>query len=278
VPVETDEPLETGYGEATPPGDNVCNDFVRGLADAYSALARARGHRVLHDGEFGLCLTDGSSPSLFANMAVLRRPLSDADWRRAAERMHAFYGERPGGSFLLFSAWPTPDLIELDFGRIGHPPLMLRPPAPLHIDHIEGLEIRSVKDARGAEDWERALVDGFPEQALQPFSARCFLPEGALKAEGWTYWVAYLDGRPAGTASAHMNPGFVHVEFISTVESARGRGIGRALTATATAAETELPAMLLASDLGRPVYERLGYRALLRFTFWAGHRRPAELQ
>jgi hypothetical protein len=31
--------------------------------------------------------------------------------------------------------------------------------------------------------------------------------------------------------------------------------------------------MLLASDLGRPVYARLGYWPLLRFTFWAGHRR-----
>ncbi|MDQ4097928.1 MAG: hypothetical protein M3144_08695, partial [Actinomycetota bacterium] len=190
--METDEPLEAGYGEATPPGDNLCNDFVRGLADAYSALALARGDRVFHDEEFGLCLTDGSSPSMFGNMAVLRRPLNDDDWRRAAERMHGFYGERAGGSFLLFSAWPTPDLIALDFGRIGHPPLMLRLPAPLAVGAIPGVEIRPVTDARGAEDWERTLVEGFPDPDLQPFSANCFLPEVALGADRWTYWVAYL--------------------------------------------------------------------------------------
>ncbi len=53
----------------------------------------------------------------------------------------------------------------------------------------------------------------------------------------------------------------------------RGRGIGRAMTAAATAAATDRPAMLISSDDGRPVYDRLGYLPLLRFTLWAGHRR-----
>ena len=64
----------------------------------------------------------------------------------------------------------------------------------------------------------------------------------------------------------------IDVEFISTRESARGRGIGRALTATATVAEPTLPSMLISSDPGRNVYERLGYLPLLRFSLWAGHR------
>ena len=34
------------------------------------------------------------------------------------------------------------------------------------------------------------------------------------------------------------------------------------------------PVLLVASDLGRPVYDRLGYLPLLRYTLWAGHRRP----
>jgi hypothetical protein len=31
-------------------------------------------------------------------------------------------------------------------------------------------------------------------------------------------------------------------------------------------------ATLIASDLGRPIYERLGYVALLRITYWIGMR------
>ena len=35
--VETDEPLETGYGTASPRGDDLCNDYQQGLAEAYMA-------------------------------------------------------------------------------------------------------------------------------------------------------------------------------------------------------------------------------------------------
>lgn len=66
---------------------------------------------------------------------------------------------------------------------------------------------------------------------------------------------------------------YVSVDWVTTLESVRGRGIGRALTRHATLTEPDLPALIIASDLGRPVYERLGYRSVLRFTLWAGHRR-----
>ncbi len=273
--VETDEVLETGYGPAAPAGDNLCNDYTQGLADAYSSLARSRGDVVVDDVDLGLVLTDGGSPSIFGNVAVLRRPLSDQEWREAAERMHRFFAQRDGGGFLVFSAWPTPDLSAVDFGRVGHPPLMLRLPAPAPPTIVDGLEIRPVADADGARHWEAALVDGFHEATPEPFRAGSLLPERALATERWRHWVGYVDGAPVGTASAWIGDHHVHVEFISTLPAARGRGIGGALTATATCAAPRLPAMLIASDLGRPVYERLGYRSLLRFTLWAGHRRAA---
>ena len=129
-------------------------------------------------------------------------------------------------------------------------------------------------DARTARDWEHTLVHAYPEPALQPFEAGCFLPERALAAPRWRHWVGYLRGTPVATASAIVGDHHVDVEFISTHESARGTGVGRALTAAATLADPSLPAMLISSDLGRGVYERLGYLPLLRFTLWAGrHRR-----
>ncbi len=270
--METDEELETGYGPSTPPGDNLCNDYVRGLTESFTALAEARHERVLRDDELALALCDSGSGAMFANVAVTARPLDDREWREAAARMHTFFGGRPGGAFLVFSAWPTPDLGDADFGRVGHPPLMLRPPAPLDAGPIDGLEIRPVADQATAEDWERTLVDGFPEPDMQPVQPGCLLPERARALHRWRHWVGYLDGRPAGTSSAWVGDHHVDVTFVATLEAARGRGIGRALTAVATSARADLPAMLLASDLGRGIYERMGYRALLRFTLWAGHR------
>ena len=38
--METDEELETGYGGATPAGDNLCNDYAQGLADGFMAPGR----------------------------------------------------------------------------------------------------------------------------------------------------------------------------------------------------------------------------------------------
>ena len=268
--METDERLETGYGPGTPPGDNACNDFVRSLVDAYGGLARARGDRVVEDAD--LLMSDGGSPSVFGNVVIVRRPLTEDGWRTAADRMRDFYGQGQGGDFLLFSAWTTPDLKPLDFGRIGHPPLMLRPAGPVEIQPVAGLEIRAVEDEAAAACCERVLIEGFPMPELLPVRRGAFLPPGPRPVEGWRHWVAYLDGEAVATSSAYVD-GHVQVEFVATVESARRRGVGRAVTATATAVAPDLPAMLIASDDGRPVYERLGYRSILRFTLWAGHRR-----
>lgn len=269
--METDDSdLETGYGPSTAAGDNLCNDYVRGLAEAYASLAGARGDRVVVDDD--LTLTDRGSPSMFANVAVLLRPLGYERWQETARRMHDFYDGAGGGPFLVFSAWPTPDLSAEGFGLVGHPPLMLREPAPISWSVAGDFEIRAVADATGATDWERTMVEGFPEPELQPYEPGCLLPEQALGATGWRHWVGYLDGEPVGMASASVAADHVGVELVCTTEAARGRGVGRAMTATATLAEPTLPALLISSDDGNSVYRRLGYRPLLRFTLWAGHR------
>lgn len=273
VGVETDAPLETGSGPATPPGDNACNDYARGLAEAYAILARARGDVVVEDDD--VVAMDGGSPCLFLNVAVIRRPLSTEGWREVATRLGRFYGERAGGDYLIFSPWPTADLAGAGFALVGHPPLMLRAPGPVPIDPVPGLEIRPVDDAVSAQDWESTLVAGFPLEGLEPYRPGCLLgptPPAPGGGEGWAQWVAYLDGAPVAGAAAYVTATHVDVELVATLEAARGRGIGRAITATATSATIDRPAMLLASDPGRPVYERLGYRAVLRYTLWAGHR------
>lgn len=268
--METDEPPESGYGQATPRGDNLCNDYQQELAEGYAALAGARGDRVQRDSE--MTLGDRSSPSLFLNFAILHEPPDGEEWPAAAERMHSFFADAPGGPFLLWSAWPTPDLTALGFDRIGHPPLMLRVPQPLSPTPVNGLEIRPVVDAATARDFEAALIRGFPVSDLEPSPLGSLLPVEALSAPGWRHWVGYLDGEPVATSSACVNDRHVDVEFIACVAEARGRGIGAAMAAVAASAAPELPAMLIASDLGLPVYRRLGYRSILRFTLWSGRR------
>ena len=51
-----------------------------------------------------------ASASLFGNVAILRRPVDGGQWPAVAERMHRFFGGHDGAGFIVFSAWPTPDL------------------------------------------------------------------------------------------------------------------------------------------------------------------------
>jgi len=88
------------------------------------------------------------------------------------------------------------------------------------------------------------------------------------QADGWSLWVGRIDGRPVATAAAWVRGGLVGVEWISARPETRGRGVGAAVTWAATLADPTLPAMLIASDLGQPVYERMGYLRLTRFTLW----------
>ena len=74
--------------------------------------------------------------------------------------------------------------------------------------------------------------------------------------------------RPVCTAATIVHAGVNLVEWVSTSPDARGRGFGVSITFAAATADRASPAVLLSSDDGRPVYERLGFVAVARWTLW----------
>jgi GNAT superfamily N-acetyltransferase len=134
------------------------------------------------------------------------------------------------------------------------------------------LRIVPVDDNRTAFDYERALIYGYPAPQLQPMTEVTLITPGALDAPGWHHFVGYVDGEPVASGSGYVGDRLVRVDNIATLESARGHGYGLALTAAAAAVDPSKPATLVASDLGRGVYERLGFLAILRSTYWLGLR------
>jgi hypothetical protein len=259
------QPLETGYGPTVTSGDNVCNDFVQESAESFAAFAAARGDRVARiDGV--VTMTDAGSPLPFFNRAILEKPADDVPGLVA--ELRSFYkGTTP---FLVDSAWPIDDLRPHGFTLMGHPPLMLRTPGVPLPDPPAGLRIVPVADDATAHDFEHALVYGYPTPQLQPLRELSVFTAGARQAKGFRHFVGYADDRPVAAGSAYVGTRLLRVDNIATLDEVRGRGFGRAITAATIGVDLTKPAALVASDLGRPVYERLGFVALLRVSYWIG--------
>lgn len=100
-----------------------------------------------------------------------------------------------------------------------------------------------------------------------------FVAPEIMRVPGLSCFVGYVDDEPVATALGHVASGLQHVECVSTVAEHRRRGYGEALTWAATTLDPTLPAVLISSDQGRPVYQRMGYLAVDRWVFWIGERR-----
>lgn len=89
----------------------------------------------------------------------------------------------------------------------------------------------------------------------------------------WTLYAGTHDGAPMTSGLAVRTNGTVGVYWIGTVPEARGRGFGGAMTrrlvADGAAAGCEV-ATLEASDMGRPVYERIGFRTVVEYDIFVG--------
>jgi predicted GNAT family acetyltransferase len=84
-------------------------------------------------------------------------------------------------------------------------------------------------------------------------------------------YLATLDGAAVATAETSLQEGVLGVFGVATIPSARRRGIGAAITAHVVrdrAHEADL-AFLQSSEMGRGVYERLGFRAISTWEVWS---------
>ncbi len=265
------EYLDPGFDPQTPHGDNLVNDFCRAEVAAWESWANACGGRHGRDDALGLAWTDTGCPSLFGNPVHWSRPLDATQAGAAVAATRAALAGTTGGPFLLYSAFPTPDLQRFGLGAVGHPPLMVRPAGGGPQD-TNSLRVERVVDVERLRDFERTLIEAYPVVELQPWVAGCLVGTPILDDDRWRLFVGYVDGIAVGTSAAYVSDEIVDVTLVSNRAEHRRRGYGEALTWAATLADATKPAMLIASDDGRAVYARMGYLTLMRFTLWAGTR------
>ena len=154
-------------------------------------------------------------------------------------------------------------LVQLD-GDHRLPGMALEPIARTATKPI-GLDIRIVTDVRGFDDHVRTAALGF---GLGEALVRTFLDVRMLEHPDSTFYVGYLDGQPLATGLGFRTGDTIGVYNISTIEAARRRGFGAAMTARIAAdgaAAGCVVAILQASQMGMPVYEQLGYRTVVDY-------------
>ena len=263
------EHLPDGWDPGLPADDNLIKAFVLGYAELMEAMAGASGWPTVRTDRF--VAVDAGTPFSFQNCVVPLRPFGTDEVDDVIGEAESFFRARDGGPFLLYGGFPVPDLSGRGWTLMGHPPLMFRPAGGSAPPLPEGLAITLVRTEADLEAFITTLVEAFPVPELAGLPLGGYRP-AMVDVEGWNLWIGRIDDRPVATAAAWVHEGIVDVEWISARPETRGRGVGASVTWAATMADPSRPAMLIASDMGQPVYERMGYLRLTRFTLWVGSR------
>ena len=128
-----------------------------------------------------------------------------------------------------------------------------------------GLDIRRVIDAAGMEAHRQVATAGFGSDPAVADGTAC---ADLLERPECVVYVGYANGAPIVSGLGWQTGRTIGVYTIATIETARRRGYGAAMTARVVAdgvaAGCDLAA-LQASQMGRPIYERLGFRTVVRY-------------
>jgi len=141
----------------------------------------------------------------------------------------------------------------------------LAAPVPTRLA-VDGVTVHEVTDATSLDQWQAAVTRGF---GWPSFGA-------ATLAENLAYlgfdgdaraFVALRDARPVGSSLVFFGAGVAGIYHVSTVPEERRRGTGAAVTTAALLEARRLgyrAAVLHATEMGYPVYRRLGFAELCR--------------
>lgn len=265
----TTEHLTTGWEPDLDPTDTVVRRYLAAWIAQCRAFSDSIGGSTITTPAW--TLTDASHPTGLFNAVTLTAPLDWEDpWRTIADIEQASAGG--SGELHLWSAWPTLDLRRRGWELVGHPPLLIRPPAhqtpaPRPTGTVELREVTSPQDLL---DWERIVVDDYPFPELQPFRAGTMVGSPLLEDPRFRLHVGHDDdGRPSSASALMVHDGLGMFAFAVTSPSSRRRGHWRAHAIERLHLAPEVWMSGVFSDDSRPLAEACGFVPILRFALWA---------
>jgi GNAT superfamily N-acetyltransferase len=131
-----------------------------------------------------------------------------------------------------------------------------------------GAELRKLTAVEQANDFWRVAITSYADIGFPPEVFAGYTNHAGLLAENVVTFLALLEGEPVGIAMTMVSHGVAGIYWVGSLEQARGKGIGRAVTVAATSAGFDLGAdiaSLQASPMGKPIYLKLGYETAFEY-------------
>ncbi len=263
------EHLADGWERATPPADSLCRTFVYHWAEQNAAFAAAAGGVVARTDRF-VVADHGHETGFFNGIVVLAPP---RDWDALLDELEPYVAGGMG-NLMLWSLWPTPDLRGRGWSLMGHPPLLLRPPAGRAPVPPPAPEPHVVRTERELAVWEDVAVQAYPLPDVSP----ALLGPALLVDDRLTFRISHDDaGNPVSVSTHFVEHGLASLAFGATLPAARGRGHWARHARARLRAQPDLWHAGIFSDFSRPLAEAIGFVPIVRFTLWF-HSRPDEEQ
>ncbi len=232
------------------------------------ASAVEGGEMREHD---GILLAATGAPQEWWNIAFVTKPLSNPD--ASIRQVIAYFDGREQGFILRVREGVDPPS-ERAAEANGLPytdtiPGMVLHPIPSVEERQWPLEIRTVADAETLDHHVRIVAHAFH---MEPDLVAKLIPRRLIDHPRWRSYVGYAGGQPAATSALLITDGVAGVHWVGTAEQHRRRGFGEAMSWHAiregAAAGCEV-ATLQSSDIGRPIYERMGFSVVAGYKTFA---------
>jgi ketosteroid isomerase-like protein len=221
----------------------------------------------------GLTVIRSPRGSFFHNSVMVREPVALAD-------VLALVRETHGARGLPFSIWTRAHAdaaLEAELAAAGFRPEVVMPAMALlgdpgTVPAVEGLEIRAVADDGLRRDFTRVTIETFGQLGTPPaIVEEAFTSLAALRGPHVQGFVGYAENAPVTAAAVYLSHGVAGIGWVGTVAEARGRHYAEAVTWAAVREGFRRGAAfatLQASQMGRPVYARMGFVTPSEYRVW----------
>jgi ribosomal protein S18 acetylase RimI-like enzyme len=225
----------------------------------------------------GLLLGAGRSTHPVISNAAFR--LDDGlDPEELLKRARAYFADRGRGFAVWARAGAPEDLDLVDAAeRAGlqnvyaMPEMILEGRVPEGVPTPAGVELRRVGSADDAARYWQVATESYADIGFPPEIFAFYENHEYLWADGAAAFLALLDGRPAGISMTIVSHGVAGIYWVGCTAEARGRGLGRTMTAAALDAGFAMGAdgaSLQASPMGEGLYRRMGFETIFDYRLY----------